>query len=47
MLNQMSVKLLEGAAGPGYVIHVKMNPAYDEELVQAAKTAKPHVITVE
>ncbi|CAI5717647.1 unnamed protein product [Hyaloperonospora brassicae] len=47
VLNPMAVKLLEGAAGPGHVMHVKMNATYDEELVKDAKTAKPLVITVE
>uniref|UniRef100_A0AAV1UVM5 Uncharacterized protein n=1 Tax=Peronospora matthiolae TaxID=2874970 RepID=A0AAV1UVM5_9STRA len=47
VLNPMAVKLLEGAAGPGQVMHVKMNANYDGEVVKDAKTAKPLLITVE
>uniref|UniRef100_M4BMW3 Clp R domain-containing protein n=1 Tax=Hyaloperonospora arabidopsidis (strain Emoy2) TaxID=559515 RepID=M4BMW3_HYAAE len=47
VLNPMAVKLLEGAASPGQVMHVKMNANYDGEVVKDAKTAKPLLITVE
>ncbi|KAF4046856.1 ClpB C-terminal D2-small domain-containing protein [Phytophthora infestans] len=46
LLNPMAVKLLEGAAGPGQVLHVKKNPKYEEELVKDPKTAKPLLISV-
>ncbi|POM62672.1 ATP-dependent chaperone ClpB [Phytophthora palmivora] len=47
LLNPMAVKLLEGAAGPGKVIHIKLNPKYEEEVLQNAKTAKPLIINIE
>ncbi|CAH0478840.1 unnamed protein product [Peronospora belbahrii] len=47
VLNPMAVKLLEGAVAPGQVLHVKVNPNYDDELQKNAKTAKPLLITVE
>ncbi|CEG49019.1 atp-dependent chaperone [Plasmopara halstedii] len=47
LLNPMAVKLLEGAAAPGQVLHVKANPMYDEEVLKDPKTARPLLITVE
>ncbi|ETL31816.1 ATP-dependent chaperone ClpB, partial [Phytophthora nicotianae] len=47
LLNPMAVKLLEGAAGPGQVLHVKANPKYEEELVKDPKTATPLLISVD
>ncbi|KAG4061596.1 Chaperone protein [Phytophthora cactorum] len=47
LLNPMAVKLLEGAACPGQVLHVKANPKYEEELVKDPKTAKPLLISVD
>lgn len=47
VLNPMAVKLLDGSVAAGQSIVVKANPAYDEELVKNAKTAKPLLISVE
>ncbi|KAG1684890.1 hypothetical protein DVH05_010184 [Phytophthora capsici] len=47
LLNPMAVKLLEGSASPGQVLHVKVNPKYEEEVLKDAKAAKPLLISVE